>query len=102
MYVFLNRLDVLDLFFGGIGIIEPQVTPPVVLKRDTEIEADRLGVTNVEMAVRLRWKAGDNSAVMFIGLQVRRNKVTNKVGRGRVFRRSRLHKSAFSSCWYSF
>jgi len=57
-----DRLDVLDLFLGGIGVVEAQVAEARVIPRDAEVQADRLGVADVEVSVRLRRKAGDDLA----------------------------------------
>ena len=44
----------------GIGVVEAQVALAAELLRDAEIERDRLGVADMEIAVRLRRKAGDH------------------------------------------
>ena len=54
--VFLNRVDVLDVFLGRIRVVEAQVAGAAELLRDAEVQADRLGVADVQVAVRLRRK----------------------------------------------
>ena len=56
----LDGIDVLLLFFGGVRVVETQVVAPAVLASDAEAEADRLRMADVEVAVRLRGKAGDD------------------------------------------
>lgn len=46
----------------GIGIVEPEVAQAAVLLRDPEIQADRLGVADMEVAVGLGREAGDDRA----------------------------------------
>src|SRR5262249_19825356 len=62
--VFLDRVDVLDVFLGRIGVVETQVAGAAVLLRDAEVEADRLGMADVQVAVRFRRKARRHPAVM--------------------------------------
>ena len=45
--VFLNRLDVLDVLLGGIGVVEAQVADATEFLGDAEIEDDRFGVADV-------------------------------------------------------
>ena len=55
--VFLDRVDVLDILLGRVGVVEAQVAGAAGLFGDAEVEADRLGVADVEVAVRLGRKA---------------------------------------------
>src|SRR6185295_20142149 len=50
-----------------VRIVETQVAGAAVLDRDPEIEADRLRMADVEIAVRFRGKAGGHAAVMLGG-----------------------------------
>jgi len=43
----LDRGDVLDVFREGVGVVEAKVDGAAEFPRDAEIQADRLGVTNV-------------------------------------------------------
>ncbi len=56
--VLLDGIDVLLLFLLGIGVVEAQVGLAAELIGQAEIEADGLGVADVEVAVGLGWKAG--------------------------------------------
>ncbi len=55
--VFLDGVDVLLLFFFGIGVVEAQVGFAAELVGETEVEADGLGVADVEVAVGLGWES---------------------------------------------
>ena len=61
--VALDRVDVLLLLLGRVGVVEAEVAAPAELLRHAEIEADRLGVAEVEVAVRLGRKARHHSLV---------------------------------------
>jgi len=45
--VLLDRVDVLNVFFDRIGVVEAQVAAAAVLERHAEIEADGFGVADV-------------------------------------------------------
>ena len=53
-----DRVDVLAFFLLRIGVVEAQVTDAAVVARQPEVEADRLRVADVQIAVRLGGKAG--------------------------------------------
>ena len=65
-----DRLDVLGLFLARIGVVEPQVALPAELGRQAEVEADGLGVADVQVAVRLGRKARMHAPAVLVGLQV--------------------------------
>ena len=77
----LDGLHILDLFLGGIGVVHPQVATPVRLPRDAEVEANRLRVADVQVAIGLRRKAGDAERVL-PGLQILRDDIADEVCRG--------------------
>ena len=52
-----DRVDVLLLFLLGVGVVEAQVADAAVIGREAEVEADALGVADVQIAVRLGRKA---------------------------------------------
>ena len=59
-----DRIDILLILLDGIGVVEADVADPAVLLGDAEVDADRLGVADVEVAIGLRWKSRlDASAV---------------------------------------
>ena len=53
-----DRIDVLDVLFAGVGIVEAEVAQAAELLGDAEVQADRLGVADVQVAVGLGRKAG--------------------------------------------
>src|SRR5206468_4033362 len=68
--VFLDRLDVFLLFLDRVGVVEAQVATPAELLGDPEVERDRLGMTDVEVSVRLGREAGHDlrdSALAHVG-----------------------------------
>jgi hypothetical protein len=56
-----DGIDVLLLFFFRVGVVEAQVAGAAVALRQPEVEADRLGVADVQIAVRLRREARADS-----------------------------------------
>jgi len=53
-----DGIDVLLFFLFRVGVVEAQVAGAAVLERQAEIEADRLGVAEVQIAVGLGREAG--------------------------------------------
>ena len=67
------RLDVLGELVGllaGVRVVEAQVALAAELLRHAEVDADRLGVADVEVAVGLRREAGDDLAAGAAGEDV--------------------------------
>ena len=59
----LDRLDVLDVLVDRVRVVEAQVAGAAEVLRDAEVEADRLGVADVQVAVGLgRETRGDTAA----------------------------------------
>src|SRR2546425_11118113 len=58
MDVFEYGIDVFDFFFGRVGVVVTQVANASEFTSDAEVEADALGMANVEIAVGLGRKAG--------------------------------------------
>ena len=54
--VALDGLDVLDVLGERVGVVEAQVHAATELPGDAEIQADRLGVPDVRIAVGLGWE----------------------------------------------
>ena len=77
-HVLLDRVDVLLLFLDGVRVVEAQVTPAAELLRDAEIEADRLGMTDVKVAVRLGREAGDDRLMSTLA-NVRRHDLADEI-----------------------
>ena len=62
--VLLDRVDVFHLFLGGVGVVHAQVAAALEFQGEAEVEADRLGVADVEVAVGLRGEARGNRGVL--------------------------------------
>ena len=61
-HVALDRVDVLDVLLGRVGVVEAQVAARRRSSRgEAEVEADRLGVADVQVAVRLGREARDHA-----------------------------------------
>ena len=58
----LDGVDVFLLLLGRIGVVEAQIALAAELLGDAEIQADGLGVSDMEIAVGLRRKPGDDLA----------------------------------------
>ena len=59
-HVFLDGIDVLLALLFGVGVVEAQVAAPPKALREAKIHADRLGVSDMQIAVGLRWEAGNH------------------------------------------
>ena len=64
-HVGLNGRGVFLVLGFGIGIVEAQVTGAAIFRSDAEIEADRLGVSDMQITVRLGRKARRDPAAVF-------------------------------------
>ena len=53
-----DRVDVFLFFFGGVGIVKTQIGLAVVIVGDAEIQADRFGMTDMQIPVGFRRKTG--------------------------------------------
>ena len=62
--VLLYGVDVLGVLLDGVGVVEAQVRLAAVLLRQSEINAYRLGVADVQVAVGLGWKTGLDGSVL--------------------------------------
>ena len=74
-----DRLHVLDVFLRRIGVIHAEVADAAEFAGDAEIQADRLGVADVEVAVGLGRKPRVTLRI-FPGFQVFGDNVADKVG----------------------
>src|SRR5579872_2776004 len=80
-HIALDRVDVLLLFLGRVGIVEAQIAASAELFGDTEIEADRFGVADMQIAIRLRRKARHDLACT-TGREIGGDDVADKVAPG--------------------
>jgi hypothetical protein len=58
-----DGVHVLDFFLGRVGVVHPEVADALELAGNAEIEADRLGMTDVQVTVRFGREPGDNLLV---------------------------------------
>jgi hypothetical protein len=58
-----DGVDVLLLLPGRVGVVEAQMAAPAELRRHAEVQADGLGVADVQIAVGLRREARDDLLV---------------------------------------
>ena len=56
--IFFNSIHILGVFLGRVCVIHTQIAQAAELFRRTEIHADSLRVTDVQIAVWFRWKTG--------------------------------------------
>ena len=75
-----DRVDVLDVFFAGVGVVEPQVAQAAELLGDAEVQADRLGVADVQIAVGLGRETGIHPPAVFAGAIVLLDDRADEVG----------------------
>ena len=80
--VFLDGADELFLFFGGIRVVEPQMAGAAIFFSDAKVDEGRLGMTDVQVAVRFRREAGDYPSLEPVALHVRLDNGANEVGGG--------------------
>ena len=86
--VFLDRIDVLYVFFRRIGVVKPKIALTAILDRQPKIQADRLGMADMKISVRLGRKSRVNSTSEPSRCVVRINEFTDEIGRWciRLFR----------------
>ena len=68
--VFHDGIDVFHVFLHGIGVIEAEVARAAVPLGDAEVDADGLGVADVQVAVGLGRETGLHAACVAAFLQV--------------------------------
>ena len=56
-----NRIDILLFFLCRVGVVEAQVAVSAIIARDTEIQANRLGVADMQVSVGFRRKTRDDT-----------------------------------------
>src|SRR5882757_11283582 len=94
VHVGLDGIDIFLLFLGRIGVVEAQMAAPGKFLRDAKIKGNRLGVADMQIAVRLGWKSRHDPAVFF-GVEVGLDDVADKIA-------PRLCRYRFCDCHYVF
>src|SRR5262249_44110306 len=85
-HVFLDGVYIFGFLFLGVGIVEAQIGAAAELVGQPEVQADGLGMANMEIAVGLRREPRPDTALVLAGLQVVANNLADEVGgrRGRA------------------
>ncbi len=78
VHVGLDGIDIFLLFPGRVGVVEAQMALAGELLRDAEIQGNRLGMADVQIAVRLRRESGHDPAV-FLGVEVGLHDVADEI-----------------------
>ena len=78
-------VDELLFFLDRVGVVEAQVAFAAERFREAEVEADRFGVADVQVAVRFRREARVDASVVFAGGEVFLDDLVDEVGRRGVF-----------------
>src|SRR5262249_30432586 len=81
--VALDRIDELDPLLCWVRVIKAQVAPAAEFVGELVIQHDRLRVPQVEVAVRLGWKARDYDT-RAAGLDIRRYDAANEIAGARA------------------
>ena len=78
-HVLLDGADVVLVLLGGVGVVHAEVAGAVEELRHAEVDADGLGVADVEIAVWLGREARDDGAVVGAGGEVVGYELLDKV-----------------------
>ena len=81
-HVFLDGGHVFHGLLGRVGVVEAQVGDAAEGGRQAEVEADGLGVADVQVAVRLRREARGHAAAVLAGGHVGFDDLPDEIGRG--------------------
>ena len=82
----LDGFDVLTILFTRISVIETKVAQTAEFRREAEIEANGLGMPDVEVTIRLWRKSGLHPAAIFFLLEVLGDDIAYKMRRRGVAR----------------
>jgi hypothetical protein len=65
-----DRIDVFGFFLLRVRVIKTQVRVPAELIRQSEVQADRLGVSDVKISIGLRWEPCLHTTRILVGVQI--------------------------------
>src|SRR5262249_24569261 len=91
-HVIHDRVDVFLALLGGVRVVEAQVTATAEVTRQAEVDADGLGVADVQVAIGLGWKSGDDRAPEPTGTVVLFDDLSNEVRLWRLAHRIRSYQ----------
>jgi hypothetical protein len=77
--VALDGVDVLLLLLDRVRVVEPEVAVAAEIAGDAEVQGDRLGMADVQVAVRLGWETRDDRR-MAPGAHIRGHNLADEVG----------------------
>ena len=83
-------------FLGRIGVVEAQIAVAAEFLRHAEVQADRFGVADMQIAVRLRRKPGDDGFVP-AGGKIGTNDVADEILTRFPYRRFRSRHDLIAS-----
>ena len=90
MHIGHDRIDILRFFFRRVGVVHANVADAAEFVGDAEVQANRFGVADVEIAVRL-WRKTCLNFRPSAAANVLRHDIADEVGRsGSVGRRSHV------------
>src|SRR5262245_35865292 len=78
VHVSLDSVDIFLLLLHRVGIVEAKVAAAAIFGRKSEIQADRLCVAEMQIAVRFWWKASNYALYMSAG-EISLNQVANEI-----------------------
>ena len=79
--IVLNRLHKLLALLLGVGVVKTQVAKPLEFTGDLKIQANRLGVPDLQVAVRFRRETCLHPPIMFPGGYVGSHHLANEINR---------------------
>jgi hypothetical protein len=79
-----DRIHEFGLFLFRIGVVHPHVADAAEFVGDPKVEADRLGVADVQITVRLRREAGVDFRVLSAP-HIFCDDIADEIGRGGIF-----------------
>ena len=62
-----DGIDILHVFLGGVRVVHPQIADAAKFACDAEVQANALGVADVQVTIRLRRKACMNLRILILG-----------------------------------
>jgi hypothetical protein len=77
--ILLDGVDVLHVFLRWVGVVEAKVTDAAELLGNTEVEADRLSVADVQIPVGFWWKPRADAPPVAAFLQIARDNFAYEV-----------------------
>ena len=74
-----NRIDIFLRLFLGIGVIKTQMTDTCIIMRNTKIQANTLGMPDMQITIGFRRETGLHTPIPFTGAIIFINNVANEI-----------------------